>query len=109
MVVKRGVRGYSSEFSCQGKPLKLSLEKVTNHDFTQALLQAYFFRQPDKEYGAPRQLLARLGFHHKQPLPMEYRNQKYVAVLQVKHQGAPLELQLFFSPLVKQLVARGVR
>ena len=109
VVVKRGVRGYSSEFKTNGKPVKLALEKVTPHDFTQALLQAYYFRKPDKEYGAPRQFLARMGWHKRTPLELHYREQKYLCTLRVKHAGSPLELQFFYSPVVGQLVVRAGR
>lgn len=100
---------YASTLSKGGKPVKLSLEKIDANDFTQAVLQHYFFRQPDKEYGAHRQMLARLGFAKGEPLEMQYRDQKYVLNLRVKSQGSPLDLQLFYSPSVAQLVARAVK
>jgi hypothetical protein len=100
---------YSSEIFKQKEPVKLSLEKIEQHDLTQALLQAYYFRCPDKEYGSIKMLLARFGLHEKSPLQMQYQDQKYVLNLKVKQHGAPLSLHLAYSPSVARMVARANR
>jgi hypothetical protein len=105
--VARKAGSYSSTILKEAKALKLSLEKIDQHDFTQALLQGYFFRQPDKEYGALPQLLARFGLHKKSPLVMEYADQTYKLNLKVRHGGETVELKMSYSPSVGRVVVRA--
>ncbi len=104
--VKKSGGRYKSQFFKDRKPLKLSLEKIDENDFTEAFLDAYYFRQPDKEYNSARKLLARLGMHAKSPLEMEYSDQKYILKTQGTKDGASFGLQIFYSPVVGRIVVR---
>ena len=108
--VARRAGKYSCQLLKEGKPLKLSLEKINEHKMTQALMHYYFFRDSEKEYSGHRHLLARLaGVHKKGPLEMAYVEQKYVLSFKQKLEGESLELQLFYSPSLGHIVIRGSR
>ena len=106
--VSRGVRGYSSTFYRDGSPVKLTLEKIDQDSFSRALLHFYYFRTPEQKYTATRKFFARIGFHQKEPLDMEYCDQKYKFKLPAEIEGRKREMQMFYSPVVNHLVVRAV-
>lgn len=106
--IGRGVRGRSATFYRDGTPIKLTLEKIDQDSFSRALLHYYYFRTPEQKYTATRKFFARIGFHQKEPLEMEYCDQKYKFKLPAVIEGRKREMQMFYSPLVNHLVVRAV-
>ena len=106
--VVRGVRGYSSTFLHKGSPIKLSLEKTDQDSFSRALLHYYYFRTPEHKFTVTRKFFARIGFHTREPLEMEYCDQKYKYKLPAEIEGRRKEMQMFYSPVVNHLVVRAV-
>lgn len=106
--VSRGVSGYSSTFYRKGSAVKLSLEQIDQDSFSRALLHYYYFRNPEKKFTVTRKFFARLGFHVREPLEMEYCDQKYKYKLPAVIEGRRREMQMFYSPVVNHLVVRAV-
>ena len=106
--VSRGVRGYSSTFYRKGSAVKLSLEQTDQDSFSRALLHYYYFRTPERKFGLSRKIFARLGFHNRDPIEMEYCDQKYKFKLPAEIEGRRREMQMFYSPVVNHLVVRAV-
>ena len=101
---KRGK--YSGVFSLDGKAQKLSLERIDESQFCESFLHHFYFRTPDKEYGAPRKFFARLGFHKSSPLEMEYSEGKYRFSF-----VSPIlrrEIRMQFSRAIHLVSARGL-
>ncbi len=100
---------YQGTFTANEKPLKLTLEKIDEHEFFRSFLSWYLFRRSDKEVEGPRNFLARIGLGESTALEMTYAEQKYVLTYQVRQDGQPLEVQMFYSPLISRLVVRANR
>lgn len=107
LVVVKTAGSYSLSILSKEKPLKLTLEWIGEQELTEALLQAYFFRHLDKEYGALRMFIARLGLRRRAPLEMLYIDGRYALTIGVTCHHQPLELQFFYSPVLRQFIARG--
>lgn len=106
--VKKSKGRYVSQFFKDAKPLKLSLEKIDDQDFTEAFLNFYFFRQADREYNSARKVFARLGLHNRAPIQMDYSEQKYILKAEGLQEGTPFLLQFFYSPVVGRIVVRKI-
>lgn len=106
--ISRGVRGLSSTFLRDGSAVQLTLEKIEQDEFSRALRHYFYFRTPEQKYTGTRKLLARIGFHNKQPLEMEYSDQKYKFKLPAEIDGRRRELQMFYSPIIGRMVVRAV-
>ena len=104
--VSRGIRGYHCTFLRNKTPIKLSIEKMDDHTFGKALLHYYYFRTSDQKFTITRKLFARIGFHEKAPLEMEYVDQKYKFKFPAEIEGRKREIQMFYSPIVERLVVR---
>lgn len=100
---------YQGAFTADEKPLKLTLERIDEHEFLRSFLSWYLFRRSDKEVQGPRNFLARIGLGESTALEMTYAEQKYVLTYQVRQDGQPLEVQMFYSPSISRLVVRANR
>lgn len=106
--VSRGISGYSSKFLKDGTSIQLSLEKTDQNSFSRALLEYYYFRTPEKKYTTTRKFFARMGFHKKGPLEMEYSDQKYKFKFHAEIDGRMREMQMFYSPVIGRMIVRCV-
>lgn len=100
---------YRGTFTADEKPIKLTLERLDEHDFFRSFLSWYLFRRSDKDNAGPRNFLARIGLGESTALEMTYAEQKYVLTYQVRQDGQPLEVQMFYSPSISRLVVRANR
>jgi hypothetical protein len=106
--VSRGISGYSSKFLKDGTEIQLSLEKTDQNSFSRALLEYYYFRTPEKKYTTTRKFFARMGFHNKKPLEMEYSDQKYKYKFKADIGGRMRQMQMFYSPVIGRMVVRAL-
>lgn len=98
---------YAGSFSRDGAPVKLSLEKIDEHNFINSFLHRYYFGEMDKKYGATRSFLARLGVHNQSTINMDYADQTYKFKYLSEIDAKKIEVQLFYSPLSARMVVRG--
>lgn len=106
--VKKSGGKYSGKFFKSGKEIKLTTEKISEHDFCASFVDFYHFRSPDKQYNSAKKFLARIGFGNKGALEMEYSDQKYKFKYQAQLESGSREVQLFYSPVVGRMVVRGL-
>lgn len=106
--VRKGVSGLKGAFYRDGKEVKLTLEKLSDHQFCESFVDYYHFGSKAGGQSATQKFLARVGFNKSESLAMDYSDQKYKFKYPATIDGRRTEVQLFYSPVVGRMVVRGV-